>query len=404
MLPHLRIEQALEEGQELLVQVVKEPVSTKGCRLTSVITLPGRYLVLMPGVPHIGVSRRIPSETEKVRLRDLVLPLLPPGMGCIIRTLGASATAQELQTDVQFLTALWHEVQGNALVVTAPHLVHRDLDVLLRTLRDLLDETVNRCLIDDPVAYSRARTFVQSYLPHLMDKIHRYAHTAPIFETFDIERQIAQALHSQVRLKSGGSITIDHTEALVAIDVNTSRYVGGHNPADTILTTNLEAVDEIVRQLRLRNLGGLIIIDFIDMDDVAHRTLVVQRLTERLQSDRARTKVLSISELGLVEMTRQRVRANLHSLLCEPCTVCHGTGLVESAATVCTKVFRDVQQLAVTMPYAANVTVHVHPMVADWLQNEENIYVAEMEQTLRIRLTIRIDSSLRPSEFEVLPF
>ena len=401
--PLQRIEQALEEGQELLVQVIKEPVGTKGCRLTSFITLPGRYLVLMPGVPHIGVSRRISSETEKARLRDLVLPLLPAGMGGIIRTLGASATLQELQADVHFLTTLWHEVQRHVMTAVAPCLVHRDLDILLRTLRDLLDDTVNRCLIDDPVTYNRAATFVRTYLPHLIDKMQRYAHATPIFEIYDIEQQITQALHPRVRLKSGGSITIDHTEALVAIDVNTSRYVGERNPAETILTTNLEAADEIARQLQLRNIGGLIIIDFIDMDDAAHRALVVQRLTERLQSDRARTKVLSISELGLVEMTRQRVRANLHSLLCESCPTCNGTGLIESAATVCTKIFREVQQLAVTMPYTAHVTVHVHPVVADWLQHEEKIYVAEMEQTLRMRLTIKVDSSMRQNQFVVLP-
>jgi ribonuclease G len=402
--PRRRIEHLLEAHQELLVQVVKEPVGTKGCRLASVLTLPGRYLVLIPGVQHIGVSRRIPSEAEKARLRELVMPLLPPGMGCIVRTLGAGATVQELQADVRFLTTVWQEVQRQAALTVPPHLVHQELDLLLRTLRDLLAESVDHCLIDDPAAYSRAEGFVRTYLPHLAAKVRPYPHTTPIFEAFAIEQQIEQALQPQVRLKSGGYITIDHTEALVAIDVNTGRFVGNHDPAETILTTNLEAVDEVVRQLRLRNIGGLIIIDFIDMDNSVHKAMVVQRLADRLQSDRARTRVLSISDLGLVEMTRQRVRASLNHTLCEPCTFCNGTGLVETAATICTKLFRDLQRLSLTMPHIENVTVHVHPAVADRLHKEESIYVAELAHNLRLQLTVKSDSSLRQSQFAILPF
>jgi ribonuclease G len=401
--PRPRIEELLEEGQEILVQVVKEPVGTKGCRLTSALTLPGRYLVLLPGVRHIGVSRRIPSEVEKARLRELVMPLLPAGMGCIVRTLGASTTTQELQADVQYLTTLWHEIQRRAAALSAPCLVHRELDLLLRTLRDLLAEAVDRCLIDTLAAYNRAEAFAHRYLPHLAAKVMQYRNATPIFDTFDIERQIEQALQHQIRLKSGGSITIDHTEALVAIDVNTGRYVGDRNPAETILTTNLEAVDEVVRQLRLRNLGGLIIIDFIDMEDTAHKAMVVQRLEDRLQSDRARTRVLSISELGLVEMTRQRVRASLNSILGEPCTCCNGTGMIETAATVCAKIFREIQRRTLTRPPTGHITVHVHPAVADRLHYEERTYVAELEQNLRIRLTFQSDSSLRQSQFAILP-
>jgi ribonuclease G len=401
--PRPRIEHLLEEGQELLVQVVKEPVGTKGCRLAAAISLPGRYLVLLPEWQHIGVSRRIPSEAEKARLRELVMPLLPAGMGCIIRTLGASASLPELQADIQFLTTLWQAIQRNAMLLPAPHLVHRELDLLLRTLRDMLAEGVERCFIDTPAVYHRAMTFVHTYLPHLAAKVMHYPNPLPIFDAFDIERQLEQALQPQVRLKSGGSITIDHTEALVAIDVNTGRYVGNHDPAETILTTNLQAVDEVVRQIRLRNLGGLIIIDFIDMENPEHKAAVVQRLTERLQTDRARTKVLSISELGLVEMTRQRVRPSLNHMLCEPCAFCSGTGMIETVATVCTKIFRAIQRLIATMPATNRVTVQVHPAVADRLHSEEKIYVAELEQDLCVRLVITSDRSLRQNQFAVLP-
>jgi ribonuclease G len=244
---------------------------------------------------------------------------------------------------------------------------------------------------------------VHLYLPHLAAKVRQHLEATPIFDAFDIERQIEQALQPQIRLKSGGSITIDHTEALVAIDVNTGRYVGDHDPAATILTTNLEAVDEVVRQLRLRNIGGLIIIDFIDMDHMAHKAMVVQRLEERLQSDRARTKVLSISDLGLVEMTRQRLRASLNDSLCEPCPCCDGTGVIETATTVCAKIFREIHRRTLTRPSTEHITVHVHPTVADRLHQEERIYVAELAHNLRIRLTFQSDSSLRHNQFTILP-
>jgi ribonuclease G len=402
--PRLRIEECVAEGQELLVQVVKEPLGTKGCRVTAAITLPGRYLVLMPNVSHIGVSRRITSVPEKERLHQLASALLPAGMGCIVRTRSTGATREELQADGQFLTTLWHDVQQKAALSSAPSLVHQELRLLLRTLRDYLTEDVERCLIDHPETYTRAQEFIRAYFPHRMAQIILYQDTRPIFETFDIERQIEHALRPKIWLKSGGYITIEQTEALVAIDVNTGRFVGAHNPTETILTTNLEAVDEVVRQLRLRNLGGLIIIDFIDMVDAAHRDHVVQALETRLQPDRARTKVLSISDFGLVEMTRQRTRASLSHVLCQPCHCCGGIGVIETAATVCSKVFREIQRVALAVPYTKTVVVKVHPVVADWLHHEERVYVSELEQNLRISLTIKADDHLRQGQFDVLPF
>jgi ribonuclease G len=402
--PQWRIEALLEEGQEILVQVAKEPLGTKGCRLTSHLTLPGRYLVLIPGVAHIGISRRIVSEEEKLRLRQLVHPLLPPNMGCIMRTLSAGASMADLQADIQFLQALWQDVQRKATQALVPQLVHQELDLPLRALRDLLSDNVERCLIDDLATYTRAETFVQTYFPHLVSKIMLYQGSGALFESLDIERQFEQALHSKVRLKSGGYITIDHTEALVAIDVNTGQYTNNHDPDETILITNLEAVEEVARQLRLRNLGGLIIIDFIDMERPDHQAKVMQRLEACLQHDRARTKVLHISEFGLVEMTRQRVRASLGHLLQEPCPCCGGTGVVETTATVCAKIFREIQRVTRIVPHTGTVTIHVHPAVAARLHNEEKTYVSELEEHLRIHLTVKANDGLRRGQFNILPF
>jgi ribonuclease G len=402
--PQWRIEELLAEGQEILVQVVKEPLGTKGCRLTSQITLPGRYLVLIPEVPHIGVSRRILAEDEKLRLRQLAQSLLPANMGCILRTLSAGVAMEALQADIQFLLVLWDNIQRHGAQASVPQLVHQELDLPLRTLRDLLSDNVARCLIDDVATYTRAAAFARTYFPHLAAKIVPYQEVVPLFEALDLEKQIERALRSKVRLKSGGYITIDHTEALVAIDVNTGQYTGNHDPDDTILTTNLEALEEVARQLRLRNLGGLIVIDFIDMENPAHQAQVMHRLQECLQHDRARTKVLHISEFGLVEMTRQRVRTSLGHLLQEPCPCCGGTGVVETTTTVCAKIFREIQRVTRVVPHAEAVTLHVHPAVADRLHNEEKSYVAELEEHLRIRLTIKANDSLRQGQFNILPF
>ena len=401
--PAYAIEALLEEGQEILVQVAKEPLGTKGCRLTTYLSLAGRYLVLMPGVEHIGVSRRIPEEAEKERLRACVKAFLPEGMGCIVRTLSAGATPQELQSDLHFLTTLWHHVQQRAGQVSAPGLVHQDIDLVLRTLRDFLTAEVGQVIIDAPQAYERARAFVQSMdLPQLADNLVLYQDPVPLFEAFGIEREIERALQSKVWLKSGGHITIDHTEALVAIDVNTGRFVGKRDPASTILTTNLEAVAEIVRQLRLRNLGGLVIIDFIDMDTDEHQQSVFQALEDALRHDRARTKILQMSEFGLVEMTRQRVRASLEQVLCEPCSYCHGTGRMVSSATVCSKVLREIQRVMRVTPYTKKVMVNVHPTVASRLYNEERAHVAALEHACHITLTIQGDNDMPHGHFEVL--
>jgi ribonuclease G len=401
--PAYAIAELLDAGQEILVQVAKEPLGTKGCRLTTYLTLAGRYLVLMPGVEHIGVSRRIPDEAEKERLRAGVKALLPEGMGCIVRTLSVGVSPQELQADLRFLMALWQHVQHQAREVGAPCLVHHEVDLVLRTLRDCLTVEVERVIIDDAQAYARAQAFLQAAeLSHLATNLVLYEDTTPLFEAFGIEREIERALQHKVWLKSGGSIVIDHTEALVAIDVNTGRFVGKSDPAATMLTTNLEAVQEIIRQLRLRNLGGLVVIDFIDMDMDEHRQLVFQALEEALRYDRARTKILQMSEFGLVEMTRKRVRASLDQVLCEPCSYCRGTGRMESATTVCSKVLREIQRVMRVTPYTKKVMVNVRPTVAAMLYNEERVHVAALEQTWHITLAIQGDNDMPHGHFEVL--
>lgn len=397
------IDTLLHEGQELLVQVTKEPLGNKGCRLAAALTLAGRYLVLMPGVEHIGVSRRITSENERERLRQCVKPLLPAGMGCIIRTLSDSVEADALAADLRFLMALWQHLQHTAQASLAPSLVYQEFDLVLRTIRDLLSDDVERLVIDDPQTYERALAFVRSvYIPALASRIEFYQGSQPIFDLFGIERDIERALQRKVWLKSGGYITIDSTEALVAIDVNTGRFVGSRDPADTILRTNLEAAEEIVHQLRLRNLGGLIIIDFIDMEIDEHKERVFSVLESLLKYDRAHTKILQISEFGLVEMTRKRTRPSLEHVLCVPCPLCRGTGIVESGATMYAKVMREVQRLLSAAPHTTRLLISVSVTAAEMVQQAAQ--ATAIEQELQVSFVIKGDTEIPYGQFEVLPY
>jgi ribonuclease G len=402
-LPVLSIRELLREDQELLVQIAKEPLGTKGCRLTAYLTLAGRAMVLMPGVEHIGVSRRLTLESERGRLQECVKAILPPAMGCILRTLSAGASQQDLQADLRFLLARWQQLQVHARQATPPCLIHQESNVVLRTLRDLFSDQVNQCLIDHPDIYMDAQDFVRAYYPPpLAAKIRLYHDAMPLFDAFDLEKDIDRALARKVWLKSGGYITIDHTEALVAIDVNTGRFVGQNDFEGTIVQTNLEAVHEIARQVRLRNLGGLIVIDFIDMASEAHREGVFQALELALQGDRARTKILGISEFGIVEMTRQRARTALYHTLCEPCATCHGTGMRESIVTVCSKVFRDLHRLFALGPAPHKVQIHVSRAIAEALHDQERPYLEQMEKRYHVSLVVTSDDEIPYGQFEVL--
>jgi ribonuclease G len=396
------IEELLQEGQEILVQVSKEPIGTKGARLTSYITLPGRYLVFMPMVDHIGVSRRIVNEEERQRLKEIVREAKPPGVGFIVRTVSEGVDRQELHSDMAFLTKLWEDIQRKAAVAPAPALVHPDLNILLRTVRDLFTSEVERLIIDSPHDYKSCLEFVSSYLPHLQPKIELYEGKEPIFEAYGVELEIERALGRKIWLKSGGYIVIDHTEALVAVDVNTGRFVGKRNPEETILQTNLEAIKEIVYQLRLRNIGGIIIIDFIDMEREESREKVYNALLNALRSDRSRTRISKISELGLVEMTRKRVRESLGRVLCRPCPYCDGSGTIKSAATICYEILREIRRAAGTSEKRRKVMVRLHPVVADLLLEEEGGFLESLEQAFQKQIIVKGDYDLHEEQYEVM--
>ena len=323
------IEDLLQEGQEIMVQVIKEPIGTKGPRVTTYITLPGRYLVYMPTIEHIGISRRIEEEAERKRLRELINRLKKPGAGYIIRTVSEGVSNEEFKADIEFLELLWQNIQQKRDKLSAPSLLHTDLDIVFRVVRDLFTPKVDKLVVDSKQEYMQVKEFIDSFLPMLSSRVELYEKDEPIFDAYEVEIEISRALGRKVWLKSGGYIVIDHTEALTAIDVNTGRYVGKRNPEETILKTNLEAVKEIAYQLRLRNIGGIIIIDFIDMLKEKNRKKVFNVLQEALANDKARTNILQISELGLVEMSRKRTREDLLRALCEPCSYCEGKELSE---------------------------------------------------------------------------
>jgi ribonuclease G len=396
------IEELLQEGQEILVQVSKEPIGTKGARLTAYITLPGRYLVFMPMVDHIGVSRRIVNEEERQRLKEIVREAKQPGVGFIVRTVSEGVDRQELHSDMAFLSKLWEDIQKKATVLPAPALVHPDLNIILRTVRDLFTSEVDRLIIESPHDYETCLEFVRSYLPHLQPKIELHQGKEPIFEAYGIELEIERALGRKIWLKSGGYIVIDHTEALVAVDVNTGRFVGKRNPEETILQTNLEAIKEIVYQLRLRNIGGIIIIDFIDMEREESREKVYNALLNALRSDRSRTRISKISELGLVEMTRKRVRESLGRVLCRPCPYCDGSGTIKSAATICYEILREIRRAATNSQKRRKIMVRLHPVVADMLLEEEGGFLESLEEVFQKQIIIKGDYDLHEEQYEVM--
>ncbi|MBN2496282.1 MAG: Rne/Rng family ribonuclease [Deltaproteobacteria bacterium] len=386
--PAPRISDLLHNNQEILVQVSKAPMGTKGARLTTHITLPGRLLVFLPTVDHVGISRRIESESERRRLKEIVERLRPTRTGFIIRTAAEGADEETLGGDMGFLTRLWDDVRERGERLSAPSKLYQDLDLIRRATRDLFTADVERLLIDDPDEHRNLLEFVRTFMPALASRVELYTGREPLFDALGVEVEIGRALDRKVWLKSGGTIVIDQTEALTAIDVNTGRYVGKHNLEDTITKINLEAVKEIVCQLRLRDLGGIIIIDFIDMERQANREKVFNALQEALAEDRARTNILKISELGLVEMTRKRVRESLLRSLSKTCPYCEGTGRVKSAATMCFEILRAIEREA--RGRRGTVLVAANPTVGSRLIDEEQIALESLERRLGIQ--VRVDS------------
>jgi ribonuclease G len=397
------ISELLKPGQEIIVQIAKEPLGKKGARITSHIALPGRYLVYMPTLDHIGVSRKISSAEQRARLRQLLRELkgnLPGGF--IVRTAAATASEDDLRADVEFLGHLWQEIRQRAEERRAPALLHRDLNLVERVLRDQLSGDFTAIWVDNEDEFARVVEFVNRFQPRLVNRVKLYSKGTPIFEEFGIQAEIDKALRPKVWLKSGGYIVINHTEALVAIDVNTGKFVGKGSTRleDTIVKTNLEAVKEIVRQIRLRDLGGIIVIDFIDMEERKNRNKVMQALEEALRSDKAPSKVLSFNEFGLVAITRKRTKQALERMLTQPCPYCSGSGMVKSIPTICYEIQMEARKMAPELD-SNSITLRVHPEIAKALKTRESILVEELEQWTRKSVIIQSDPTLHWEQYDI---
>jgi ribonuclease G len=396
------IEDLLHEGQDIMVQIAKEPIGTKGARLTSHISLPGRHLVLMPNVDHVGVSRRIEDPVERERLRSLAQEIRPPHLGLIVRTASEGADKGKLKSEMDFLLRLWGSIQERMTKGSGTGLLYKDLGICLRSVRDLFTREVDRLVIDSKDEYNNVMEFIETFAASLKYSIELYEGDDPIFDFYGIEMEISRALEKKIWLKSGGYIVIELTEALTAIDVNTGSYVGARNLEETILKTNLEAVKEIAYQLRLRNLGGLIVIDFIDMEKKLNRERVFTALREALSKDKAKTHILKMSELGLIEMTRKRTRENLNRLLSEPCFYCEGRGSLKSKKTICYEVLRDIERETNALANTEEIVVNVHPEIAHVLKEEEQESIMDLQRRINRRITISEKEGLHVEQYEIL--
>ncbi len=393
----------LKEGQEILVQIAKEPLGTKGARITSHIALPGRYLVYMPTVEHVGVSRKIESDEERQRLKRIIQENRRskfPG-GFIVRTAGQGKGEEEFKSDINFLYALWAEIRTRADSKRAGSVVHRDLNLVQRILRDQLSADFTNIRVDNESEYAAIVEFINRFQPSLVSRVKLYTKDTPIFEEFGIQSEIDKALRNKVWLKSGGYIVIDQAEALVAIDVNTGKYVGKSNKLeDTIVKTNIEAAKEIARQIRLRDLGGIIVCDFIDMEDRKNRFKVTQTLEEALRSDKSPSKILQFNDFGLVAITRKRVKQSLMRALCEPCLQCTGSGMVKSAQTVCYEIQGEVKKMSKALD-GREITIRVSPEVGKALKTTEASVITDMEALLKRDIIIKTDPLLHPERFDI---
>ena len=397
------IRSLLAEGDEILVQVVKDPLGTKGARLTTFITLPSRYLVYMPQGHGVGVSARIEDDAERERLRSAVQGLVEPndGGGFIVRTAAEGAEVEALRRDMIYLRKLWDVVRHKGLRTPAGRLVHADLPLHLRILRDLLRPDVERVLIDQAVAYREMQEFAETFMPEASARIELHAAPRPVFDLHHVEEEIQKALDRKVPLKSGGYLIIDQTEAMTTIDVNTGAFVGHRNLEETIFRTNLEAAVAIARQMRLRNLGGIIIIDFIDMEEAEHRRQVIQALERALATDHVKTSISSVSPLGLVEMTRKRTRESLEHLLCQACPTCEGRGFVKTAETVCYEIFREILRQSRQFE-CQELMVLAHQDVIERLLDEESAGLGEIEIAVGKPIRLQTEALYAVDQYDVV--
>jgi Rne/Rng family ribonuclease len=398
------ISEMLKAGQDIVIQIAKEPLGKKGARITSHVALPGRFLVYMPTVHHTGVSRKIISAENRSRLRRLVSEAgnSYPG-GFIVRTAAGGATDDEIRTDIDFLGKTWNEIKERSEQRKAPALLHRDLDLVERMLRDYVSDDFTAIWIDNEEEYGKIVEFVSRFQPKLVSRVKLYTKETPIFEEFGIQHELDKALRAKVWLKSGGYIVINHTEALVAIDVNTGKFVGKGSTRleDTIVKTNLEAVKEIVRQIRLRDLGGIIVVDFIDMEERRNREKVLSALQQALEEDKAPSKALSFNEFGLVCITRKRTKQALERVLCQPCPYCTGSGMVKSIPTLCYEIQAEARKMAAAGQEGPNLTLRVHPEIAKALKTRESMLIDELEQTAHKHIIIQSDATLHWEQYDI---
>ena len=405
--PLPKIEDLLKEGQEILVQVVKEPLGTKGARLTSHVTMPGRFLVFMPTVDHVGVSRKIESREERSRLRGIVREFREThGFtgGVIIRTAAAGRSKDDIVADLEAFHTIWTDIRQKMESSRAPAVVYRETSLVGKLLRDLLTDEFQAIRIDNQTEYQRVLDLVHRILPTLAPRVKLYAKPFPIFEEYGVQAEIDKALKSKVWLKSGGSIVINQTEALVAIDVNTGRYVGKKSAGrleDTIVKTNLEAVKEIIRQIRLRDLGGIIVLDFIDMEEKKNRQKVLQAVEQELKKDRSPSKPLAVSDFGLIIITRKRVKQSLERVLTEPCPYCSGSGVIKSSATICYEILSEVKKIGPDLN-GHRLLLRVNPDIARALKEEESAVMRDLKQSIGKDVTIKSDTLLHHEQFDVM--
>jgi len=399
--PVPKIEDHLKKGQEILVQITKESIGTKGPRVTQQLSLPGRFCVLMPGVDHSGVSRRIEERAERQRIKAIISDQKPKGIGLIARTAGEGKGEADFVADVKHLVKLWQKIERKAKTVRAPGLVHAELEMTAGLIRDLFTDEVEEVIIDDPRAFKEIQAYMKSVSPELSERVKLYGGQVPIFDAFGIESEIEKTFERKVWLKKGGYICIDHAEALVAIDVNTGRFTGKKNQEETILRTNLEAAREIPRQLRLRDIGGIIVIDFIDMEIEANKRAVLDDLRHELRKDRARTKAFAVSDLGLIEMTRQRERSSLLHYYTQDCPTCAGLGKVPSLETMLVRLERVMRRVSAAGGHR-RITVKVHPDVALFFVEQEGRRFAELEKRFKLNIDLKDDPQLKQGEMKVI--
>ena len=400
------ISSLLYEGQSIVVQVTKDPIGTKGARLTTHLSIPSRYLVFMPHTQHVGISQRIESKEERERLRKLVQNCmtaegLSEQCGFILRTAAEGAGEEEIVSDTRYLQRVWKKVQERTKTVKAPGTIYEELPLHLRTFRDFIRPEVDKVLIDSRENFQNSQEFAKTFVPEVTDKLEYYPGERPIFDLYGVEGEIQKALGNKVQLKSGGYLIVDQTEAMSTVDVNTGGFVGHRNLEETIFKTNLEAATAIGRQLRLRNLGGIIIIDFIDMEDTEHQRQVLRLLEKVLNKDHAKTKISQVSELGLVEMTRKRTRESLGQMLCEPCHQCEGRGTTKTAETVCYEIFRELLREA--RAYEANAYLVLATQgVIDLLLDEESQSIADLEKFMGKTIKLQVEPMYSQEQYDVI--